>query len=288
MERASKNLIKSLKKQKRENKSLLFLDNVKIIKDALAKHSILPFCILTSLDEAEFQALNILPNNLDADFALETAKNVDEIIKQIDSEVALHKPAILYCSEGDIQQLAGTTTPQKVLCIAYHTQYIVEVPKTNFLVLDGLQDPGNVGTLIRTAKASGFEYVFLVDSVRKNNDKLIRSSAGAVLDSKVYEMSRAEFVNFAKEHSLCLICCDMSGENIFTFSQTDVCPNKNAKGKGAKILGVVVGNEGQGVSDSIRLLCYKTVKIPMKDGIESLNAGVSGSIIMYEINKNQF
>ena len=69
--------------------------------------------------------------------------------------------------------------------------------------------------------------------------------------------------------------CDMNGENIFEFSCND-------------IVGVVVGNEGQGVCEQIAKLCYKTIKIPMKSGIESLNAGVSGSIIMYELNKNKF
>lgn len=241
MLRPTKNFILNLKKQKRENKSLLFLDNVKIIKDALANKTIQPECILTSLNELPF------------DFEGEVYKVEDSII----------------------EQLSDTKTPQKVLCIAYLTQYMVEQPKTNFLVLDNLQDPGNVGTLIRTAKASGFEYVFLVDCVRKQNSKLVRSSVGAVFDSKVFEMSKQEFIEFVKKNKLNMLCCDMNGKNIFetTFSSQ---------------IGVVVGNEGQGVSDEIAQLCSQTVKIPMKEGIESLNAGISGSIIMYQINKNLF
>lgn len=242
MLKASKNFILNLKKQKHENKSLLFLDNAKIIKDAIANNSIKVEYILTSLQELPFDA-----------------KGAE--IYQVEDRV--------------IQQLADTKTPQKVLCIAYLTQNVVEVPKTNFLVLDTLQDPGNVGTLIRTAKACGFEYIFLLDSVRKENSKLVRSSVGAVFDSKVYQMSKAEFETFAKENKLQLAMCDMDGENIFTF-------------KPEGIIGVVVGNEGQGVCDQIASLCSKTIKIPMMKGIESLNAGVSGSIIMYEINKNLF
>ena len=177
--------------------------------------------------------------------------------------------------ELTLNQLSSTKTPQKVLCIAYLSQYVVEIPKTNFLVLDTLQDPGNVGTLIRTAKACGFEYVYLLDSVRKTNDKLIRSSVGAIFDNKVFEMSKDEFESFARKNNLHLLMCDMNGENIFSF-------------KTEGIVGVVVGNEGNGVCDQIANLCEKTVKIPMMSGIESLNAGVSGSIIMYEINKNKF
>lgn len=240
MEKASKNFILNLKKQKRES-SLLFLDNVKIIKDAISKGSIKPECILTSLDKLPF------------DF--------DGKIYKVDNKT--------------IEQLADTKTPQKVLCIAYLTQHIVEVPKTNFLVLDNLQDPGNVGTLIRTAKACGFEYVYLVDSVKKENSKLIRSSVGAVFDSKVAQMTKKEFLDFAKKHKLKLVCCDMNGENIFKTHISDK-------------VGVVVGNEGQGVSDEISKICYKTIKIPMYEGIESLNAGVSGSIIMYQLSKDNF
>ena len=241
MLKASKNFILNLKKQKRENKSLLFLDNVKIIKDAIHDKTIKPEYILTSLNELPFE------------FEGEVYK----------------------VEESVIEKLSDTKTPQKVLCIAYLAQHIVKKPTTNFLVLDGLQDPGNVGTLIRTAKACGFEYVFMIDCVRKQNPKLIRSSVGAVFDSKIYEMSREEFVDFAKMQNLDLICCDMNGRNIFELEF-------NSK------VGVVVGNEGQGVSAEIERLCYKTVKIPMKAGIESLNAGVSGSIIMYHINKNLF
>lgn len=241
MEKATKNFILTLKKQKRENKSLLFLDNVKIIKDAIKNNSIKIDCILTSLDSLPF------------DFSGKIFKTDDKTI----------------------EQLSDTKTPQKVLCVAYYTQDVVVAPKTNFLVLDGLQDPGNVGTLIRSAFASGFSFVYLVDSVKKSNAKLIRSSVGAVFDSKVFELSRDEFVAFLQKNNLNLLKCDMNGENIFNF-KTD------------KQVGVVIGNEGQGVSKKISNLCKQSVKIPMMPGIESLNAGVSGSIIMYEINKSLF
>lgn len=239
---ASKSFISNLKKQKRENDALLFLDNVKIIRDAITNKSIDIKCVLTSLDELPFE---------------------------FDETKTFH------VDTKTIEILSDTKTPQKVLCIAYLLQYVEVLPKTNFLVLDHLQDPGNVGTLIRSAKASGFETIYLVDSVRKTNPKLIRSSVGAVFDSKVVEISLTEFVKLAKKQKFNLLCCDMNGENIFEF-KTD------------KQVGVVIGNEGQGVCDEISSICYKTLKIPMKSGIESLNAGVSGSIIMYEINKKAF
>ena len=239
MERATKNFILNLKKQKRE-KSLLFLDNVKIIKDAVKNNSIKVECFLTSE--------NILPFD---DLGIKTY--------HVDSKT--------------IEMLSDTKTPQKVLCVAYHNQDVVVKPTGNFLVIDSLQDPGNVGTLIRTAKACGFESVFLVDSVSVTNSKLIRSSVGAVFNIKVFSMKKEEFLKFAKVNNLKLLCCDMDGENIFSFKVNSP-------------VGVVVGNEGQGVCEDIEKICYQKVKIPMSEGIESLNAGVSGSIIMYQLSKD--
>ena len=240
MLKASNNFIKDLKKQKHENGSLLFLDNIKIIKDAI-NSGLKPLYIL--LDDEDKNIFD----------------NANCQIYKVDTKT--------------IEQLSDSKTPQGVVCIIKYIQDIVEVPKTNFLVLDSLQDPGNVGTLIRTAYASGFEYVFLIDSVKTTNSKLIRSTVGALFNTKVIPITKKDFIEFAKNNNLQLIATDMDGENIFTFK-----PN----GK----LGLVVGNEGQGVSDEIMALCSKRVKIPMKKGIESLNASISGAIIMYQINKD--
>lgn len=236
MERANRELISTLKKQKRD-KSLLFLDNVKIIKDALNKIEVI--LILTSSEQVPFEENNF------------------KIYK------TEHKV---------IEMLSDSVTPQGVLCVAKFKKQPLFVPKGNFLVLDSLQDPGNVGTLIRTSVACGFEAVFLLDSVHITNSKLIRSSVGAVFSQNLFEMTNDEFVEFVKSNNLKLAKCDMNGENVFTKSF-----NEN--------IGIVVGNEGQGVSKELAKLCEITLSIPMKGDIESLNAGVSGSIIMYQIAK---
>ncbi len=236
MERASRDLILNLKKQKRE-KSLLFLDNVKIIKDALS--NIKAILILTTIEPLPFDVGDVKVYKTDA---------------------------------KTIEMLADTVTPQGVLCVAELKQQELTVPKDNFLVLDTLQDPGNMGTLIRTSVACGFSAVFAINCVRITNSKLIRSSVGAVFNQKIYEMSKEEFIKFASLNNLPLAKCDMNGENIFTK-------------KFDKPIGIVIGNEGQGVSEEISKLCKISLSIPMKGDIESLNAGVSGSIIMYQIAK---
>ena len=245
MLKASKNLIKDLKKQ-RHNSCLLFLDNIKIIKDAL-KLGIEPKYILIQNDKAG---------------------ELEPIFSKYQS--------ILYSTDRtSIEMLSDSKTPQGVVCITEYLLDVVVKPETDFLVLDGLQDPGNVGSLIRTACACGINYVYLVDSVNVTNSKLVRSSVGTIFQVKVMQLSRGDFVKFAKSNNLNLIKADMFGENIFNFKKS---------GK----VGVVVGNEGQGVSKAISDICQFSVSLPMKNNVESLNASVSGSIIMYEISKNSF
>ena len=241
MQKASNNLIKELKKQKRESCSLLFLDNIKIIKEAL-KAGVKPKYLLATNDKIE-------------------------LFKDIAASYLVDRKVI--------EQLSDSKTPQGVVCIIDYIQDSLLPPQNNFLVLDGLQDPGNVGALIRTACACGFKEIYLIDSVKINNSKLIRSSAGTIFLTNIYSCKRGNFVKMVKDNNLYLIKTDMKGENIF-------------KSKFENKIGLVIGNEGAGVSKELSDLCKKTISIPMLNDVESLNASISGSIIMYQISKDKF
>lgn len=241
MQKASNNLIKELKKQKRESCSLLFLDNIKIIKDAL-KAGLKPKYLLVTNDKIE-------------------------LFKDVAASYLVDRKVI--------EQLSDSKTPQGVVCIIDYIQDSLLPPQNNFLVLDGLQDPGNVGALIRTACACGFNEIYLIDSVKINNSKLIRSSAGTIFLTNIYSCKRGNFVKMVKDNNLYLIKTDMKGENIF-------------KSKFENKIGLVIGNEGAGVSKELSNLCKKTISIPMLNDVESLNASISGSIIMYQISKDKF
>ena len=240
MVKASASLIKELKKQKKENRFLLFLDNIKIINDAIA-HGLTPKYILVC----------------------------DEKLNKWGDTYPVYK-----VDKSTIEQLSDTKTPQGVVCIADYIQNTVKAPNGNFLVMDEIQDPGNAGSLIRTACACGFNDIYMLSSVAVTNPKLVRSSVGTIFDVNIYELNRKDFITLAQKHKLSLVKADMDGENIFTAQFKDS-------------VGVVIGNEGQGVSDEIGAICTRTVKIPMHK-VESLNAGISGSIIMYEIAKPTF
>ena len=241
MQKASNNLIKELKKQKRESCSLLFFFYLKIIKDAL-KAGLKPKYLLVTNDKIE-------------------------LFKDVAASYLVDRKVI--------EQLSDSKTPQGVVCIIDYIQDSLLPPQNNFLVLDGLQDPGNVGALIRTACACGFNEIYLIDSVKINNSKLIRSSAGTIFLTNIYSCKRGNFVKMVKDNNLYLIKTDMKGENIF-------------KSKFENKIGLVIGNEGAGVSKELSDLCKKTISIPMLNDVESLNASISGSIIMYQISKDKF
>ncbi|MBO4412403.1 MAG: RNA methyltransferase [Clostridia bacterium] len=224
-----KNLVK-LKK----NKDFLFLDSPKLIQEAI---------------NSGFQVEYIIKN--------ETESNLFEEYKTIELKNSL------------FDSLKSTVNSQGIIAVIKNTKKEIKPPKGNFLVLDEVQDPGNVGTLIRSAVGFDFKDIYLINSVNVLNEKLVRSSMGGVFKANVYEMSREEFVSFYKENlsGFNLFCADMNGENIF-------------EKQNIKNVGLVLGNEGNGVSQQIRQLCNKTISIPMKNNLESLNVAVAGSIIM--------
>ena len=174
-------------------------------------------------------------------------------------------------TQNVFKTFSNTQHSQGLIGVVKFKELPLKKPKCNFLVLDGLQDPGNVGTLIRTALGANFLDIYLLDSVKANNDKVIRASMGAIFKTNIYQTSRQEFVSAFKNWGLKLLACDMHGKNIFDYTTNQA-------------VGVVVGNEGNGLSDAITTLATDIVKIPMQNGLESLNAGVSGSIVMYEIS----
>ena len=237
--------IKELKKQKQKNRFLLFLDNQKSIKDA-QKFGLCPKVCLVDKEKLA---------------------NFDLLVKNLENQGV----EVIATSAEIIKDFATTQTPQGIVCAFDFLPKAPTLPKGNFLVLDGLQDAGNVGTLLRSALGANFCDVFLVECASLSNPKLVRSTMASMFALNLVEISRADFAKFAKANNLPLIRADMNGESVFDFAP---------QGQ----IGLVVGSEGHGVSPELAALCKKTVSIPMANNLESLNAGVAGSIIMFEIN----
>ncbi|MDR1815126.1 MAG: RNA methyltransferase [Clostridiales Family XIII bacterium] len=187
-------------------------------------------------------------------------------------------------------EIAQTVTPQGVLAI-------VEKPKAPIvilrggeaevagsgplavLVLDRIQDPGNVGTMIRTAYAAGFGAVWCVKGTADLwSDKVVRSAAGALFRfaAGIREgLEAADVLQAARATGLRVVVCEAGGVD---YSEVRLA------GDGGGIA-LVVGNEGAGVSAALREDADLTVGIPMREGAESLNAAVSAALVMYEYRR---
>lgn len=141
----------------------------------------------------------------------------------------------------------------------------------NVLILDGIQDPGNLGTIIRSAIAFNIRTIVLSNaSVDVYNPKVVRATEGMIFNINVLRRDLKEFIPSLKTDGYKII-------------GTDVKSGKNIKDINKERIALVIGNEGQGISEDIKSLCDDFTYIKMHNECESLNAGVAASILMYEV-----
>ena len=136
----------------------------------------------------------------------------------------------------------------------------------NILILDRIQDPGNLGTIIRSAIAFNFKTIILShDSVDLYNDKVIRATEGMIFNINVLRKNLIDYIPIIKNDGYSIIGTDViKGSNI-----RDIKDTKKA---------IVIGSEGTGVSNNVKALCDS-----LNSDVESLNAAVAASILMYEV-----
>lgn len=141
------------------------------------------------------------------------------------------------------------------------------------IILDNLQDPGNLGTIIRSSCAFNFDSIVLsLNSVNKYNDKVIRSSEGMIFKKNVVKKDLIEFIPYLKSLGYKVYATDVvNGINVKDVDKDDK-------------LAIIIGNEGNGISEEIKALADKNIYINMNSNCESLNAAVAASILMYEID----
>lgn len=174
-------------------------------------------------------------------------------------------------SEAVMRCLSDEKTPQGVVCRVRLPRNELTPPKGACIVLDGVADPGNVGTIIRTANAAGYDEIYLTDDCADAYaPKSVRASMSGIFFTKPYIAPREEIVAILQGTPI--VIADMQGENVFEFTP----PSKFA---------LVIGNEANGVSSALKTAAQCTVKIPMRKTQESLNAAVSAGILMYQLKK---
>jgi RNA methyltransferase, TrmH family len=183
--------------------------------------------------------------------------------------------AVQLVTPQEFASAAETESPQGILAIAAIPRRsladLTLTPTARILLLDGLQDPGNAGTMIRTASALGaLAAVALPGTVDLWNAKVVRGAMGALFDYPAFPDTWAALDQFRQQAQLQLWAADSSGDDVATMSP----PAR---------LGLIIGNEGSGLSDEGRARADRLVAIPIDPAVESLNAGVAAGILLHQL-----
>lgn len=232
--------IRSLSMKKfRDEKNEYLIESVKLVADAINTNQRIKRIFAT---EKGASLLREIINDVELELV------TDEVFASISTEI----------------------TPQGVIAVAVKPQTDFEIPSGSCLLLDGVSDPSNVGAIVRTASASNYNQLYLVDCADAFSPKSVRASMGGVFRVKIYTCTKQQALDGIK---LPIVVADMKGENVFENTlKGDFC--------------LVIGNEGHGVSQEVKSRASHTVSIPMQNGMESLNASVSAGILMYALKKN--
>ena len=246
----------SLKDAKGRNKTGLFLaEGIKLTEEAL------------SCGCAEYLLIN--GDRLE-DSAVKSAldKCPDGVIKYI-----LAAPAF--------EKVSTESAPQGLIAVcgrpsgySGHAPSADELHGKAAVALDGIRDPGNLGGIIRSAAAFGYDAVILGSCADLFNPKTVRSSMGALFKMSLYECADLPSALSELSRTRRILGAALSGDPL-DLSKTELCRDDIP----------VIGNEGHGISDEVARVCTSFIKIPITDRAESLNAGVAAAVIMWEYSK---
>lgn len=204
--------------------------------------------------------------------SLDNVKKVNELFVRTDVKApAVSYDRIYSVSESVFNKISDTETSQGVIAVA--PLRILDAPAINkhkrYILLDKLQDPGNMGTIIRTALAFNITGIIITHGcVDPFSPKVVRSAMGAqehIDIIKIGDISQLKNYN--------VIAADKYGSSIKDFKWPD-----------SYIL--VIGNEGAGLSRDVKSICRQAVSVPMSDSVESLNAAIAAAIILYNSKNN--
>jgi TrmH family RNA methyltransferase len=176
-------------------------------------------------------------------------------------------------SRSLLVRVLDTENPQGIGAIMPLREIPIPVESTFTLILDNIQDPGNAGTLIRTAGGAGVDLIIASpDTVDLYSPKVVRSTMGAIFRLPIQQWGWEEIKNWKNtQPSMQIINTDLGKGQVFWEADlTTRC-------------GIIISNEARGVSDEAKSISSRTIHIPMVEGTESLNAAPAGSILLYEV-----
>ncbi|HLF73260.1 MAG TPA: RNA methyltransferase [Anaerolineales bacterium] len=175
-------------------------------------------------------------------------------------------------TSGDLlQKVSETETPQGILAVLQLDQLPIAGSPSLVLIPDQVRDPGNLGTLLRTAAAAGVQAVLLPpETTDAFAPKVLRSGMGAHFQVPIHSMTWEEIEQMVRSANLQVYLADMNGRS---------CWETNLR----EPLALIIGGEAEGAGEEARRLTDQHISIPMLGKLESLNAGVAGSVLMLEV-----
>ncbi len=241
--------IRKLKEKKfRDEKNQFIVEGIKLVAEAIEEKT-----------------------NIDSVVVCEDCVNDGSIDKKLLYEIARFK--CVYVTEKIFDTLTDVSNPQGILAVINreNQKNNIDYSQDFIVVLDGIQDPGNLGTILRTVDAAGLNQIILSKETADSfNPKVVRSTMGGIFR-----------VNMIKSENLVDTLKGLQ-ENGFEVVVTSLNTNNSIYSVNYNKKVIVIGNEANGVSKEIQELADKKVKIPMLGKTESLNASVAAGIMIYE------
>ncbi len=204
-----------------------------------------------------------LPPYVEAEYILAT----EEREAEVENLLVYTRARVYYVSDSIMKSLSDTVTPYGIIAVLKKPQREFRLPAGNALLLDGVSDPGNIGTIIRTAAARGFADVYLFETADVYSPKVVRATLGGLFKVNLYEINE-EQAEYLIENTRSAVL-DMDGEDLTT---ADIS---------APVL-FVAGSEPHGVRQKFSDKAKRVLSLPMKNNVESLNVAVATAVAMYQ------
>lgn len=197
------------------------------------------------------------------------------ILKQgvsLPEEWEIHKVTMV--NSAVFKQVSQTENAQGIMAVVAMEPHRSQTGNRRIVATDSLQDPGNLGTIIRTADAAGYDAVLLGEgTVDLYNEKVIRASQGSIFHIPVIQVNLINHLLELKAHGIQIMTSTL--ENASAYHEMEI-PEKMA---------LIVGNEGSGIREDVIALSDVNVRIPIYGEAESLNVSIAAGILMYHFNQ---
>lgn len=200
---------------------------------------------------------------------------IQEILVVENSETPVFQVPCTYYSKEVMKKISSMDTASSVMALCNKRENM-GIRGNRILILDGIQDPGNLGTIIRSAVAFNIDTIILTENtVDLYNPKVLRATQGMFFHINVVCMKGLEAIELLRKN----------GIPIYGTSVVDGYDVRKLEVSEKKKFALVMGNEGNGVREEISKLCTKNLYINMNDKVESLNVAIATSILLYELGR---